>query len=84
VPARFAVFELDQVQDFVLPLEQEIVKTEKDARSLPKRAFRPARLRGTGAGERQLDILHPARRKTPQRSTGKWRGYCNFPVLIAA
>jgi hypothetical protein len=63
VAPRFAAFELDQVQDFVLPLEQEIVKTEEDSRPLPKRAFRPAWLCRTGPRERQLDILHPAGRK---------------------
>ena len=56
VAARLSRFQLDEVQDFVLPTKQQIVKPEEDCRPIGKGAYGPGRLCAPGANHRLFHI----------------------------
>src|SRR5207302_4904908 len=56
VAARLAGLPLDEIEHFVLTLEQQIVEAEEDARAVRESAAVPGELRGAGALRSEVEI----------------------------
>ena len=77
VPPRLAGFPLDEIQHFVLALQQQIVKAQKDARAVGKRAPAPGRLRGPRALHGKFQIRRGPRRDGADLCARVGRAYRN-------
>src|SRR4051794_11880700 len=65
--AGLAGLRLDDIEEQVLPVEQQVVVAEEDLGALGHGALRPGHLRGAGARDGGGDVLGRAARGLPHR-----------------
>jgi hypothetical protein len=68
---------LDQVEHFILALEQQVVKAQKDSRAIGEGARAPRRLGGSCAGDGKFQIRDGSGWDGADVGTGVWRAHAN-------
>src|SRR5690349_21638197 len=75
MPPGLAVLQLDQVQDFVLAIEQQVVETQEYAGAVARGHRRPDRVDPACRAHGGFDVGIVGRRYAPHLSSGEGREY---------